>query len=132
MDPEEEYSPSDIPKYKINKKFSDYKKKEETYSLYNFEKDLENKLNLKTLFPEKPLEDLKVFFRENDDGDYKNIKWTKVPVNTYLLHRQNNKTWRQNGNIWCDYSGRIEEKDHHLVMNQNSFLNRPFFNKKIF
>jgi hypothetical protein len=132
MDPEEEYSPSDIPKYEINNKFLHYKKKEETYSLYNFENDLEKKLNLTTLFPKNPLEDLKNFFIKNDDGDYKNIKWTKVPVNTYLLHRQNNKTWRQNVNIWCDYSGRIEEKDHHLVMNQNSFLNRPFFNKNIF
>lgn len=76
--------------------------------------------------------DLNEFYREVDDNNYSKIKWTNIPINTYLLHRQTDTNWNQTRDLWCDYSGRIEDTDGTLIMNSPSFLNKPFFNNPIF
>jgi len=83
--------------------------------------------------------------KPRDDGNYEQIKWTTIPIDTYLLRRQTGKQWLMNRDLWCDYTGRIEVtatvtqglKEHFQFLNKHqmkheSFLNRPFFNNKIF
>jgi hypothetical protein len=122
------FDPSKHNEEEIHELFTKYRE-HKAKNLYEFEGKLKKSLGIDSLYSEESLDE---FYREEDDGNYETIKWTRIPINTLLLHRQPGLNWRRNTALWCDYTGRITENDGKLSIIHDSFLSRPFFNNPIF
>jgi hypothetical protein len=58
-----------------------------------------------------------------DSNNYKNLKSSYIPINTYFFRRQKDDKWVKDSPIWFDYTGRISDNNP----NQNSILINNFY-----
>lgn len=65
-----------------------------------------------------------IIISDNDDGNYNELKYTKIPAGTYFYRRQNGSEWRTNREIWFDYFS----KHAKVTDTSNTFLTGRLWN----
>jgi hypothetical protein len=108
--------------YEENKKKFDQYLEKSYPNMDKFERELKISMGIPNYSQNFPH-----LYQPIDDGNYTKIKWSTIPVGTFLLHRQSNDNWNQNRPLWCDYTGRIQVAHDAPIAIKDSFLLQPFY-----